>query len=133
MFLVAGCLIISSFSVSSISCGRRGGPIEFSLLNPSLWREIEISLLKIEVYFMKSKFILSVLDNCPRRKLSPPHRTIASRTISPWMIAYRIIAPRKIAPHHKIFPENNFLLSSKFPPKSTTSELRTSMHGLWVL
>ena len=36
-----------------------GGPIEFSLLNRSLQLEIKIYLLKIEVYFMKSKFILS--------------------------------------------------------------------------
>ena len=49
----------SIFQIFLRRYGSRGGPIEFSLLNRSLQCEIEFYLVKIEVYFMKSKFILS--------------------------------------------------------------------------
>ena len=79
-----------------------------------------------------------VLGQLPPRKITP--WIIAHRIISPWMIAHQIIAPRtntprtiasedncprgKLPPHHKISPENNCPHSSKFLPKSTTSELK---------
>ena len=39
----------------------------------------------------------------------------------------------KLSPHHKIFLQNNCPHSSKFPPKSTTSELDKTMQCLRVL
>ena len=62
-----------------------------------------------------------------------------SRTIAPWMIASFPPPPQNIASeencltHHKIPPKNNSLHSSKFPSKSTTSELKKTMHFLQVL
>ena len=90
----------------------------------------------------------------PPRKIAP--RIIAPRTIGPWLISPRIIAcppgqlpptiiaaeenchpenppPPENCPHHKIFPENICLHSSKFPQKSPTIEPRGTMHGLRVL
>ena len=49
-------------------------------------------------------------DNCPQGKLSPG----------------------QLPPHHKISVENNCPHSSKFPSKSTMSELRKTMHCLRV-
>ena len=75
-----------------------------------------------------------------------PPRKIASQTVAPWMIAPWLIAPRTIAPeencfrgklplgklppHHKTSTKNNSLHSSKFPSKSTTSEMRKTMRCL---
>ena len=48
----------------------------------------------------------------------------------------RTIAPEdncpqgKLPPHHKVFPVNNRPHSNKLPSKSTTNELRETMHCL---
>ena len=75
-------------------------------------------------------------DNCSRGKLPPGQ--LLPRKIAPRTIALRIIDPREnypprtLPPHHKISPENNCPHSSKFPSKSTTSELRKTMACLRV-
>ena len=43
------------------------------------------------------------------------------------------LPPRKLPPYHEISLENNCPHSSKFPPKSTTNDLRKTMHFLQVL
>ena len=62
-------------------------------------------------------------DNCPR--------TIAPEYICP---QENYPSPPENCPlHPKISPKNNRPHSSKFPSKSTTSELRKAMHCLRVL
>ena len=76
------------------------------------------------------------LDDCPRI-IAP--RTIASEKNCPPTIVPEDNCPRgKLPPENcsltiKFPPKNNCPHSSKFPLKSTTSELRKTMHCLRVL
>ena len=77
------------------------------------------------------------LDDCPTPRIIAP-KQFSPRKIAPCTIAPKEnclqgkVSPRQLPPHHKIPLENNCSHSSKLPLKSTTSELKKTMHCLRV-
>ena len=76
-------------------------------------------------------------DNCPRGKLASdncsPHNYPRGK-ISPGQLSPRKFGAEKLPPPLTIkFPSKIIAPTHKFPPKSTTSELRKTMHCLRVM